>query len=458
MVPTLSILYIFYLFIFAKSVNIVILFGTLINFFVVILGLFIKKSDKFNFYSTFLLIHYLFFVLSPISQNLQNPETSPLFYQASSSPNLIFAFLMSAIFGIAVLFGQPLSLPFKRKLFEENQKKYSLSFYFLITILSLILVGISIFIGGGISNISSPRMAKEIYIPAHFWYPVSMAFSLFYLQVHLFLNAEEKNNLYRKSKFILIFLNLIVLLFLSNPINTARFILVIEWVPLIILIFPSLIYRKSRLILILYFGILFLMPILSPLRYGIDEALQKYPENFSNFSNLLQIKFIDIIEIVTVTIPISNEFEHAFFTYTLTSPLFFLSSRVFDFIPTTISLQLGSYLLRDNQVLQNNLSFPPFLEAFIDFSWIGIVFYGFLFGSICRTLENFFKIFNTNKDFPFIAIIFYASLPMIYRGPIRGIIGIPFLFMINTILIFLIFFKRKKKGIPNQIKSFAKNK
>ena len=100
--------------------------------------------------------------------------------------------------------------------------------------------------------------------------------------------------------------------FLSNPINTARFILVIEWVPLIILIFPSLIYRKSRLILILYFGILFLMPILSPLRYGIDEALQKYPENFSNFSNLLQIKFIDIIEIVTVTIPISNEFEHAF--------------------------------------------------------------------------------------------------------------------------------------------------
>ena len=75
-----------------------------------------------------------------------------------------------------------------------------------------------------------------------------------------------------------------------------------------------------------------------------------------------------------------------------------------------------------------------------------------------QNFREFFKIFNTNKDFPFIAIIFYASLPMIYRGPIRGIIGIPFLFLINTILIFLIFFKRKKKGIPYQIKSFAKNK
>ena len=448
LVSTLSILYIFYLFIFAKSVNIVIFFGTLINFFVVIVGLFIKKSDKFNFYSTFLLIHYLFFVLSPISQNLQNPEIDPLFYQASSSPNLILAFLMSAAFGISVLFGKPLSLPFRRKLFEETQKKYNLSFYFLLTILSLILVGISIFIGGGISNISAPRMNKEIYIPAHFWYSVSMAFSLFYLQVHLFLNSEENNNLYRKSKLILIILNLIVLLFLSNPINTARFILIIEWIPFIILIFPSLIYRKSILILILYLGILFLMPILSPLRYGLDQALKRYPEIFSNFSNLLQIKFIDIIEIVTVTIPISNVFEQPLFTYTLTSPLFFLSSKIFDFIPTNISLQLGSYLLKDNQVLQNNISFPPFLEAFIDFSWIGVIFYGLFFGTICRTLENFFKIFNTNKHFPFIAIIFYASLPMIYRGPIRGIIGIPFLFLINTILIFLIFYKRIKIGKP----------
>ena len=458
MVSTLSVLYIFYLFIFLKSVNIVIFFGTLINFFVVILGLFIKKADKFNFYSTFLLIHFLFFVLGPISQNLQNPETNPLFFQASSSPNLIFAFFMAAVFGIAVLFGQPFSLPFRRKLFEENQTKYSLSFYFLLSILTFILVGISIFIGGGISNISSPRMYKEIYIPAHFWYPVSMAFSLFYLQVHLFIYSEEKNKSYRKYKFILIFLNLILLLFLSNPINTARFILVIEWIPFIILIFPSLIYRKSRLILILYFGTLFLMPILSPLRYGIDEALKRYPEIFTNLSNLLQIKFIDIIEIVTVTIPISNIFEQPFFTYTLTSPLFFLSSKVFNFIPTNISLQLGSYLLKDNMVLQNNLSFPPFLEAFVDFSWIGVIFYGLLFGSICRTLENFFKIFNTNKDFPFIAIIFYASLPMLYRGPIRGTIGIPFLFLINTILIFLTFYKRSKKSIPDQKHSFAKNK
>ena len=55
------------------------------------------------------------------------------------------------------------------------------------------------------------------------------------------------------------------------------------------------------------------------------------------------------------------------FTYTLTSPLFFLSSRVFDFIPTTISLQLGSYLLRDNQVLQNNLSFLLSLKHLLIF-------------------------------------------------------------------------------------------
>ena len=447
MVSTLFILYIFYLFIFVKSINIIILFGTLINFFVVIAGLIIKKAEKFNFYSAFLLVHYLFFVLSPISQNLQDPEINPLFYQALSSPNLIFAFLMAAIFGIAVLFGQPLSLPFRKKLFEENQKKYSLSFYFLLTILSLILFIISIFIGGGISNISSPRLLKQIYIPAHFWYPVSTAFSIFYLQVHLFLNSEEKNNLYRKCKLILIFFNLSLLLFLSNPINTARFILVIEWIPFIILIFPSLIYRKSRLIILLYFSTLFLMPLLSPLRYGIDEALKKYPEIFSNFSNLLQIKFVDIIEIVAVTIPISNVFETPLFTYTLTSPLFFLSSKIFDFIPTNISFQLGNYLLKDNQVLQNNLSFPPFLEAFIDFSWIGVILYGLFFGSMCRTLENFFKIFNTNKNFPFIAIIFYASLPMLYRGPIRGTIGIPFLFLINTILIFLIFYKRSKKNL-----------
>ena len=90
------------------------------------------------------------------------------------------------------------------------------------------------------------------------------------------------------------------------------------------------------------------MPLLSPLRYGIDEALEKYPEVFSNFSNLLQIKFVNIIEIVTVTIPISNVFETPLFTYTLTSPLFFLSSKIFNFIPTNISFQLGNYLLNDN--------------------------------------------------------------------------------------------------------------
>ena len=115
-------------------------------------------------------------------------------------------------------------------------------------------------------------------------------------------------------------------------------------------------------------------------------------------------------------------------------------------------------LVGGKRVSKSDISLALYGEVDELNSWIGVILYGLFLGSICRTLENFFKIFNTNKDFPFIAIIFYASLPMIYRGPIRGIIGIPFLFLINTILIFLIFYKRSKRSLSDQKNIFAKSK
>lgn len=382
-----------------------------------------NNNSDFDIIDMFWLLAVLFFVVSP-SSDFTEYEYSTLFnygvivhypffdYIYTQSQLITMYFIIFIGLGISFLI-----LPKRVDYFRVN------SFYTEINpfIAQFVLVAIFIliiFLNGGIANTLASRFDKDYEVPMYAIFVES--FYLFFLFIYL--SSFKKNMVNYFSITFLLLLHAI----LYNPFNTPRFELILAWLPVIVILFPFILKFHIFMGGIL-FGMIVLMPILSlTSRFGSNSL-----ESFE-FSSTKFLLYMDVHTILLHTIEYVEKFGYALGSSILSVILFFIPRSLWESKPDVIGLVIGGDLYRSGIVGTDNLSGPILADFYYDFGLIGVAMGSILFAYLFRYLIRLnLSINNTNL----VSIILLASLPILFRGSLGAVIGLPFF-----ILLFLFIF------------------
>jgi len=295
-------LWIIYLFTFWPSPVIFLLSS--VAFIQVILGI---KISKFlpQYYYWFVQLYFI--CLAPIA-SYANPETD-LEFHVLNNHTLPLGFILPLIFNFSFLLESKINIKINLdmsiiKFF--NSSSITLLSYFssnqsLLVIISTLFGFISIVLGGGVRNILLPRQGKEDAYSIFFYLVLAFSIVSFYIIVAIINNKIRQKKALRLNSIILIasLIPLILNMLLINPFNTARFILIQTWLPLLLIAFPSL-SKKQYSLTLSFFFLLLLMPILSATtRFGeSDVGSFLYSISQSREAALSLItKYIDVVPI-----------------------------------------------------------------------------------------------------------------------------------------------------------------
>lgn len=391
-----------------------IIFSTCISFFDVSFGysvltamtaiqLLVLSRRKKNI---FLIIHYttvlIYFSLAPAIQLMTGVEFWDLGNVSHDSHRL--ALLLLNIYLTGIEFGTVVNISSKKYTTEfVSEIKFNSINLFYILILSVVAFSILFispeltFVPRGLFDLANSRPLELIVfstLPKTLLLLASIVSIEYFLKRKSFINA------------ICSFFILTISAIGSNPVNTARQIIIIGVLPIIIFYFGS---RRRWLLVVLLFGaIAGVGPVLNFISrgsfYDIDVVLYPFSPDF------------DAMYIVAGVI------DRVTFDY-LGYGRYLISAFSF-FLPRELKLFPNFDPLSTNQVeqnfSQNNLSFPPFMTAYLDFQIFGPFFLGVLVAIFFKKMEkqsNSMSFSNTR------ALIFYvlvaAYVPFL-RGPILG--------------------------------------
>ena len=192
----------------------------------------------------------------------------------------------------------------------------------------------------------------------------------------------------------------------ANPVNTARQILLIGLLPLLI----HLLSRSRRWLLAgLVFGsIAGLGPVLNLISRGSiwGEELRTFP-----FSQDFDAMFVVAGILERAPIP-----DLGWGRYLLSAFSFFLprSLKMFpDFDPLGWSAILGNFS-------QSNLSLPPFTTAYFDFGMAGPALFGFAISAMFRAVDRAVQADRPVSGAYLSALVLLAAYVPFMRGPILG--------------------------------------
>ncbi|WP_295987852.1 hypothetical protein, partial [uncultured Variovorax sp.] len=192
----------------------------------------------------------------------------------------------------------------------------------------------------------------------------------------------------------------------ANPVNTARQVLLIGLLPLLI----HLLARKRRWLLagLLFGSIAGLGPVLNLISRGSiwGEDLQTFP-----FSQDFDAMFVVAGILERAPIP-----ELGWGRYLLSAFSFFLprSLKMFpDFDPLGWTAILGNFS-------QANLSLPPFTTAYFDFGMAGPALLGFAISLMFRAVDRAVQTGRPVSGSYLAALVLLAAYVPFMRGPILG--------------------------------------
>ncbi|WP_180079894.1 MULTISPECIES: O-antigen polymerase [unclassified Acinetobacter] len=166
-----------------------------------------------------------------------------------------------------------------------------------------------------------------------------------------------------------------ILLICNFPSAIPRFLVGFIYLPLLLLIFPN--FRKPvNIALTLILSIVFVFPFLNQFRYfSKDQKISFVPElsffnqaHFDAYQNLADVLRSDFVT----------------YGYQLLGPMFF-------YIPRSLweSKPYGSgyQLAMNNNYTFSNISMPFIGEAYINFSYFGIVFFALILGFLMKNID-----------------------------------------------------------------------
>lgn len=219
----------------------------------------------------------------------------------------------------------------------------------------------------------------------------------------------------------------IALLMVSqNPYNTARFFLLMAYLPVL------LIFLSGKIPISLFYvgamvGLMVLMPILNfTSRYGMSLSEASEQINISQY--VFKAPFIDVFDMLVYEVRYLHDGTLFWGRKSLGILLFFIPRSIWTAKETLIAQDMGTELIQMGTAETNNLSLFFGGEFYADLGFIGVAI-GAFFVSLLLTIFGLRKSARINGH-DLRSYIFIAAAPIIVRGPIGGVAGPLFLQMV----------------------------
>ena len=231
-----------------------------------------------------------------------------------------------------------------------------------------------------------------------------MFFSRF-LPLFIFLRYVTSNSSKSKSIEVILLLTVILCAF---PLAVSRFVVAYVYLPLVLYYLTSL--RNSKCIFIFFvLSIIIVFPFLEQFRnYNIGDRIHILPKfefftdaHFDAYQNFMEVIRIDFIS----------------YGWQLLGVLLF-------FIPRTFwpdkPVGSGYQMALDQNYIFNNISMPFFAEGYINFGYLGIIFFVFSLAFFCKKIDT--KLLNSNvSTYEFFVGVFYcAEIFFMMRGDLMS--------------------------------------
>ncbi|MCB5425830.1 hypothetical protein H0274_11210 [Altererythrobacter sp. CC-YST694] len=278
---------------------------------------------------------------------------------------------------------------------------------------ALIFVGIGVFLtlvaiaaSGSVGNLLASRYARES-TDVGFIVPITIAA----LSINATFTVVRKDpNPIRKAGTILI--ACACLLFVCNPLNTARFFLLGAWIPVLATLAP-VILNPFWFYLAIPFTFLFVLPVLNITTRFSTDRFSQIQDLFASKSAIFEISYFDLLEAGCDAIRYVERYGHENGGLFVSTVLSFFPRSLWPGKPINSGLLVG--YMNDAEGLGNtNLAVPWFMDGYMDFGIIGGLVYAFLLAiTFGYVRKNITKTINGIDVF---FLLFLANIAIITRG------------------------------------------
>ncbi len=226
-----------------------------------------------------------------------------------------------------------------------------------------------------------------------------------FLPAFIFLRFINSKNLLKK--FILFFLVLLC----AFPTSIPRFMVAFIYLPILLAYFKTM--KKSIYITcVMFFSLFLIFPFLNQFRYfSSDTELTFLPDknffvqgHFDAYQN-----FMDVLR-----------FDFVTYGHQLLGVIFFFIPRVFW---PNKAVGSGYQLAENNGYFFNNISMPFVAEGFVNFGYLGILFFSIFLGGIMKIIDSLYLTrfeFRDNNYLIYKGIFLCASFFFMFRGDLMS--------------------------------------
>lgn len=285
-----------------------------------------------------------------------------------------------------------------------------------------------VLLSGSLSDIVRPRRLKEHQSESS---PLRMLFlGLVECSVvtQIFMRSQQASLASKTA----LFLQLLLVALLVNPLNSPRFFNVAVWLPIA---FAFLGKRAvvARIYPAILIGIMLIMPLMSATTRRGTEGFANYMASDSERS-VFTLSDMDVFETLVFSMGFAENGNYTSGDSTLAIILFWVPRSIWVNKPIVGGHIVGEELQLRYGAGTANLSFFPAADFFLDFGWPGVVLGSVVLGVVTSAtpLPDV-----KHGDFSVFQLILTASIPILVRGPLGAVCG-PFLAFLTAILIFVI--------------------
>ena len=374
------------------------------------------------------LIVYLFFVIAPC-QSLRlgyfdnNGPVSGLYFDDTeiiTAELIVFVFLVVAT----------ITTVLTSKLYSDGIKQtdYQMNHRPLVFLVSLNVFAFLVFVVllGGIGAVLSDRLSRSDGADTPSIATLFLATQVITCFLTcIYFKTQPRGSLVTSIKSFLACACVIALLLVSqNPYNSARFFLLMAYIPLL------LIFLSGRVpVSLFYFGAMFglivLMPILNfTSRYGMSLSEASNQINISQY--IFKAPFIDVFDMLVYEMrylyngPSLHYGPQFWGRKTLGILLFFIPRSFWTSKETLIAQDMGDELVQMGTAGTDNLSMFFAGEFYADLGLVGVAI-GAFFVSLFLTIFGLKQSTRIN-GLDLRSYIFMAAAPIVIRGPIGAVI------------------------------------
>jgi hypothetical protein len=285
------------------------------------------------------------------------------------------------------------------------------------------LAGFALYIAavGGLANALADRLTKE-----EFSEPIATAF-LSVQMVTCFLGAAYvRSHPLRLSTGAGLALMLALLLISENPFNTARFYLLIAWMP-VLLIYVSGRVRLPTFYVSALFGLLVVMPILNFTgRHG--ESLGQALEKVELTKFIFKVPYIELLNLLAFAVEELRRQDYYHGAKTLSLVFFIIPRAIWPGKEVLLGVELGNRLFDAGLSGTDNLSMFFAADFYADFGMIGVAVGAFVVSLLLTVYGLNRTVLIDGLNLP--GFVVMASAPILIRGPLGAVIPLPFLVLV----------------------------